>query len=65
MKVQVFVYWIFCYNLFFVAYVSPTRFVDTGVGENFIEAAKNACIKAYGEAETNRYFNVRNGVPSY
>lgn len=58
------------YNVYMEGYVtngnvSPARFIGTGTGENFIEAAKDACIKAYGETETNRYFTVRNGVPSY
>jgi hypothetical protein len=33
------------------------HFVGYGSGETFAEAAKDACIKAYGEKETNKYFS--------
>ena len=41
------------------------QYVGIGVGENFMQAAKDACIKAYGETETKKYFTIRNGVPMY
>ena len=45
--------------------VSSARYVGTGTGENFMMAAKDACINAFGEDETKKYFTIRNGVPSY
>ena len=58
------------YEVYMEGYIAngnsaPATYVGIGTGTNFAEAAKDACIKAYGEAETKRCFNVRNGVPSY
>ena len=36
---------------------APAHFVGYGSGETFVEAAKDACIQAYGEEETNRFFS--------
>ena len=58
------------YDVYMEGYVdnggrTTAHFVGVGIGEDFIKAAEDACIKAYGESETKKYFNVRNGVPMY
>lgn len=40
-------------------------YVSYGRGDNFAEAAKNACIKKFGEKETEKFFEVHGGRPFF
>ena len=41
------------------------RYLGVYSGNTFTEAAKNACIHYYGKNETERYFEVYNGKPTF
>ena len=40
-------------------------YIGYGRGDNFVEAAKNACIKRFGEKSTEKFFQIYDGRPFY
>ena len=53
------------YSIFMEGYIvtggrCPARYVGEGKGETFAEASYDACVKAYGKEETDRFFTRHN-----
>jgi hypothetical protein len=44
---------------------SGASYVGCGCGNSFTEGAKDACVKAFGEQETERLFEIHNGKPYF
>lgn len=58
------------YSVYMEGYVctggrGSAHYVGEGEGTTFAQAAKDACIKAYGIEETKKFFSVRGGVPAW
>lgn len=58
------------YNIYSEGYQATgecgrARFIASVEADNFLEAARKACEKAFGVKATETYFSAVNGIPAY